>query len=116
MSRQQVKHGKYIISFGWDRSFDTYFAQVEFAQIEDADDDCAEPLLWLGSERGEYRDLETFQQSLAQGLLSVGINEFELNEQQLSELQAARDASPPGVGIAEKNPAMRDLMNLFDDE
>ena len=109
MTRQQIDHGKYQISIGWDRAFDTYFAQVENTE----DDLAEEPLLWLGSEPGEYRELKTFRQSLAKELQAIGINDFELDSQQLKELQANRNENPPGVGIAEKSPAICDLMNLL---
>lgn len=112
MSRQQFKHGKYSISFGWDRSLDTFFAQAEATENNLSE----EPLLWLGSERGEYRDMETFKRALSEGLLDIEIDDFVLTERQLNELQAARDENPSGAGVAEKSPAIRDLMDIFNDE
>ena len=111
MSRQQIEHGKYAISFGWDCSFDTFFAQAD-----DTEDNLSEePLLWLGSERGEYRDLETFKRAFSKALLENGIDDFELTEQQSSELQSAHAENPPGLGLAKKSRDIRDLMNLLSD-
>lgn len=109
MSRQEIEHSCYALIFGWDRAFDTYFAQVEDTTGKLVED----PLLWLGSERGEYRDVHAFEVSLRKGLQDIGIKDFELSEQQLSELQLARDENPPGTGIAEKNPVIRELMDIF---
>lgn len=112
MSRQEIEHKQYAISIGWDRSFDTYFAQVEDTQDATAE----EPLLWLGSEPGEYRDLQIFEQAFLKSLTDIGINDFSLNQQQLAVLQKTRDENPPGSGISEKSPSIRGLMDLFSAE
>ena len=112
MSRLQTEYSGYLISLGWDRPFDTFFAQVEAL-----DDDAAEePLLWLGQAPGSYRSLAVFLPAFEAALDELGLSDFVLTVQQREALRLAREQSPPGSGLAERSPALLGAMTLFDDD
>ena len=88
MSRHVVEHRQDIlVSFGWDRPMQTFFAQAEdFSKEPD------EQLLFdMGDKFRPYQSLEAFCEAFAAALIGVGISDFpSLSQAELARLEADR--------------------------
>ena len=106
ISHYSVDHDNYVISFGWDRSMDTFFGMAEDPQDTEAD----EPVVWVGGEFGAYRDIEGFESAFMQALDAAGIKVFSIPEEKRVQLVADFEQNPPGTGIASKTAAMQSFL------
>lgn len=94
MSRHTVEHREFWITVGWDRPLNTFFGQVE---KDSEEDDAAYPveLVDMGGPMDcPYTDITKFHQALKQKLIAIGIDDFELSQQQLLQLLADQDNIP----------------------
>ena len=73
---------------------DTFFAIVEDTQ----DIDAVKPLIWIGTQAGEFRDVGTFEYAFDKAIKDSGIDGFHLSEDHQQQLIRDRDANPPGAG------------------
>jgi len=103
MSRYEIEHGDYQIVVGWDSPMDTFFAQVDDSRDKEAE----EPLVWIGEEFGDFRDLETFNRALSQKLATNGILDFALTTGQLEDLQRDYREKPPGTNLSNTAEGIR---------
>ena len=91
MSRHTVEHREFLITVGWDRPMNTFFGQVEKYAEED---DAAYPaeLIDMGGPMDcPYTNITKFYETFKQKLLEIGIDDFELSQQQLLQLLADQD-------------------------
>ncbi|EDX82700.1 hypothetical protein S7335_1002 [Synechococcus sp. PCC 7335] len=85
MSRHIVEHKsendlEYWISFGWDRPTSTFFMQVEEKDEE-------EVVFDIGSIfTTRYTEIDGFAQACSEKLAEIGINDFELSQEQKFQL------------------------------
>lgn len=87
MSCHFVEHEKYLISFGWDRPMNTFFAKVE--DTTKSSDET--PLLDIGDVFEPYGDMTAFKKALAAHLHELGIPDFALSADQEIQLFSDRD-------------------------
>lgn len=87
MTRHTVEHRQYWITFGWDHPLMTLFGQVE-----DSNSECPSDLIELGGPMDRsYTDITKFHKAFKQKLTEIGINDFELSQQQLLHLLSDKD-------------------------
>jgi hypothetical protein len=63
MSRYLFENNRYAITIGWDSPLNTFFATVFDNERES---EFFEPLIWLGTQVGEYPDVHQFLSTLSQ--------------------------------------------------
>lgn len=113
MSSYSISHGDYLIVIGWDAKLDTFFAVADYTDEALPNDAGDEPLLWLGSGAGSYRDINTFLRDLEKELNAVGVEGFSLSETMQMQLQADYAARPPGTGRQETSSAILSLIDAL---
>jgi hypothetical protein len=70
MSMYLFENNRYAINIGWDSPLNTFFATVFDNKHENYLD---EPLIWLGTQVGEYPDVHQFLSTLSQKMSENGI-------------------------------------------
>jgi len=99
-------HGDYRITFGWDRSMDTFYGMADDVRDTEAE----EPLVWLGDAFGAYRDLEGFKVAFQQALIDVGIEGFAFSSEDLAAVKTDHANNPPGTGLMEKTDGLQEFL------
>ena len=101
-----AEHGPYLITFGWNRSMDTFYGTAE----DTGDEEAEEPLVWLGGEFAAYRDPEAFKSAFQQALIEAGVDGFKFSEEDIAAVKRDFSDNPPGTGMSEKSSELQDFL------
>lgn len=83
MSQHEFNSQRYRITVGWDRPLCTFFASVFDEEAENED----EPLIWLGTQWGQYPDAYPFLEVLGKLIDEHGVTDVVLPNSLLLTLE-----------------------------
>ena len=69
-----------------------------------------EPDIIIGTNPGEYRDLDGFQQALSGALTERYIPDLTLTQDRVAKLQANYNENPPGTGQSDKKLSLTSFL------
>ena len=105
MSRYLFENNRYAINIGWDSPLNTFFATVFDNEHENYLD---EPLIWLGTQVGEYPDIHQFLSTLSQKMSENGIINIAFSDDLAETIE--EDQRREGEGFKERPTEIQDLV------
>lgn len=105
MSRYLFENNRYAINIGWDSPLNTFFATVFDNEHENYLD---KPLIWLGTQVGEYPNVHPFLHVLSQKMNENGIIDIALPDDLAETLE--EDQQREGEGFKERPTKLQNFV------